>query len=188
MDKTILREEYRGLPRQALLDKAYEFGANFEMKSRSCSQSVVAAMYELLNIDKLLVKVASSSCAGQAAQSTGTCGGLVGGTMVLDYFFGRPVEKMSCQTEVKGSIKMLRSGLSIARLLYNKFSEEYEAIHCPYIQTQFFGRSYKLCDPDEMAEFDKLGGHTDPTKCAHVIGTAAQWVLGILLDKGAIKL
>ena len=49
MIKAKVREKYRGLSRQELLDKAYELGFNFEKNSFSCSQSVVAAIHELLD-------------------------------------------------------------------------------------------------------------------------------------------
>ena len=81
-------EKYRGLSRQQLLDKAQELGANYEKYSTSCSQCTVAALHDILGFDDSLVRASNSSCAGQAAQVTGTCGGLIGGTFVLDYYFG----------------------------------------------------------------------------------------------------
>ena len=159
MAQSIVRAKYCGLSGQQLSDKAYELGSGYEMRARSCSQSTIASICELLKVDKLLVKVASSSSGGQAAQAAGTCGGLIGGTMVLDYFFGRPREKISYKREVKGQPgRVLRSGLKVAKLLYDKYMKQYGTILCPYIQTQLFGRSYVLSNPEELKMFDELGG------------------------------
>ena len=93
--KAKVRKKYQGLSHQELMDKTYEQGANYEKISGSCSQSTVAGLHEILEIDDAVVRVASSSCGGQACTVMGTCGGLIGGTIVLDYFFGRPAEAMS---------------------------------------------------------------------------------------------
>jgi len=90
-----VRGKYRGLSREKLLQKVYDLGAAYEIHSFSCSQSTVAALYRVLDFPDALVKAASSNAAGTAMQLVGTCGGLVGGIMVLDSFFGRPFEHMS---------------------------------------------------------------------------------------------
>jgi predicted alternative tryptophan synthase beta-subunit len=107
MIKAKVTEKYRGLSRQELLDKAYELGFNYEKYSQSCSQSTLAVLYELLDIDDVVVKVATSSNAGQDGQAVGTCGALLGGTMILDYFFGRPVEKLSYQECIPANLELM---------------------------------------------------------------------------------
>lgn len=182
-----VREKYQGLSRQELLDKAYELGCNYEINSQSCSQSTVAALHELLDIDGVLVRVATSSCGGQADRVVGTCGGLVGGTMVLDYYFGRPAEKMSCQESIEANVKLADEAIEVAKLLYDKYVKAYGTIICPHIQVQLFGRHYYFGDPDDSEKFEKAGAHSDPTKCGHIVGSAAHWTLEILLDKGAVR-
>lgn len=188
MTEVKVREKYRGLSRQELLDKAYELGCNFEMKSQSCSQSTTASIHELLDIDDVVVKVASSLCGGSALQFLGTCGGLAGGTIALDYFFGRPVGKMSYQEDIKSNVEALGPGFDAARLLADKFWQEYGTIICAQIQRQLFGRFFYATDPDEIAKMERSGAHSDPTKCGHIVGNAARWVMEILLDKGIVKL
>jgi hypothetical protein len=42
-----------------------------------------------------------------------------------------------------------------------------------------------------MEEFKKLeeaGAHSNPEKCARIVGNAARWTLEILLDNGAVEL
>ena len=177
-----VREKYRGLSREELLDKAYELGANYEKYSRSCCQSTVASLHELLDIDDIVVKVATTSAGGQAAQVAGTCGALIGGTMILDYFFGRPLEKVSHQETIQSNLDALMNALEVAGLPYDKFIKEYGTILCPHIQAQLFGRHYYFLDPDDNRKFDEAGGHED--KCTSVVGKAARWVMEILLDRG----
>ena len=188
MIKAKVREKYRSLSSQELLDKAYELGFNFEKYSQSCSQTTAAALHELLDIDDVVVKVATSSNAGQVAQVVGTCGGLLGGTMILDYFFGRPVENLSYQECIPANLELIWDAMEAAKLLYDKYIKEYGTIICPHIQAQLFGRHYYFPDPDDMEKFEKAGGHTAPDKCSHIVGNAARWTMEILLDKGVIEL
>ncbi|MFX0202482.1 MAG: C-GCAxxG-C-C family protein [Candidatus Hodarchaeota archaeon] len=185
--KAKAREGYRGLSRQELLDKAYAQGANYEQNSTSCSQCTVAGLHEILDIDDVVVKVATSSCGGQAGMGMGTCGALIGGTMVLDYFFGRPSEGMSDKASKKADFKTLGNALGVAKLLYDKYVKEYGTILCPAIQQQLFGRHYFLLDPDDQEKFEKAGGHSDPSKCIHIVGNAARWTMEILLNKDVVE-
>ena len=68
-----LNEKYRDLSKKQLLEKVYDLGVDFERYSGSCSQCTVAALHEMLGFDPVMVKIASTSCGGQAGCSTGTC-------------------------------------------------------------------------------------------------------------------
>ena len=187
MTKVKVREKYRGLTRQEILDKTYELGSNFEKRSHSCSQSTAAAIHELLEMDDLVVKLATSLCGGSANQFLGTCGGLTAGIMVLDYFFGRPAEKMSYEKETQANIDAMVSAFEAPELLADRFWREYGTIQCINIHRQLFGRFYYAKDPDEADKLEKAGAHSDPTKCVHIVGNAARWVMEILLDKEAVE-
>ena len=188
MIKAKVRKEYRGLSRQELLDKAYELGFNYEKNSQSCSQCPVAALHELLGFDDVVVRVASSLAGGSAVQFLGTCGSLAGGIMVLDYYFGRPVENMSYQKCIQANIDASGPGFEVAQLLADKFVKEYGTFICAQIQRQLFGRFYYATDPDESRKMGEAGAHSDPDKCCHIVGNSTRWVMEILLDKGAIEL
>ncbi len=187
-NKAKLREKYQGLSREELLDRTYAQGAAYESISGSCSQSTAAALHEFLEIEDAVVRAANSSCGGQAITVIGTCGGVIGGTMVIDYFLGRPVEAMSSEPSKKPDREMLRDAIKTARLLCDRFVNEYGSILCPAIQAKLFGRTYYLPDPDEFQKFLKAGGHSDPTKCMHIVGNASKWTMEILLDKGVVEL
>jgi hypothetical protein len=187
-NKAKLREKYRGLSRQELLDQCYAQGAAYESISGSCSQSTAAALHEFLEFEEAVVRAANSSCGGQAITVMGTCGGVIGGTMVLDTFLGRPMEAMSNDPSKKPDFERLRNAIRTARLLCDRYVQEYGSILCPAIQTKLFGRTYYLPDPDEFQKFLKAGGHSDPTKCMHIVGNASKWTMEILLDKGVVEL
>jgi hypothetical protein len=177
-----VRPAYRNLSSVELMQKAYDLGVAYEMNSFSCSQSTVAALYRLLDFPEVIVKAASSNAGGTALQLMGTCGGLVGGIMVLDTFFGRPFEHMS-DTEIiqDPNVNDLVAAHPKAKALYDKYSAEYGTIICANIQHRLFGRTYYLDDADEMQKFNAAGGHSDPKKCPSMVGNAARWVMEILL-------
>jgi C_GCAxxG_C_C family probable redox protein len=182
-------KRYAGLSREQLPQKAYELGFSYERYSRSCSQCTAAALCDLLHIDDIVVKVANSSCGGHATQVQGTCGALIGGTIILDYFFGRSFKNMSTQETVDENVRLNRTGVAIAKQLYDRFVATYGSILCPQIHAQLYGRIYYLPDPDEREKFDAIGAHSDPKKsCCVVVGNAARWVTEILLDQGVIEL
>ena len=174
-------EKYRGLSRQQLLEKAYDLGVDFERHSGSCSQCTVAALREILGFEDAIVRVASSSCGGQAGLSTGTCGAVIGGTIVLDYYLGRPAELVSSTQAITQGGEALSRAMEAARTLCEKFVRQYGSILCPGIQENIYGRSFNLQDPAEWKAFMEAGAHTDPSKCMSVVGNAARWTLEMLI-------
>ena len=178
--------KYRGLSKSELLDKAYELGVSFEKYSGSCSQCTAAAVREILGFEDVVVKVATSSCGGQAGLSTGVCGGVIGGTIVLDYFLGRPADMLSATETIPESTEILGKAMESARMLSEKFVREYGSIMCPQVQTKIYGRSFNLQDPEDWKAFMDAGAHTDPTKCMRVVGNTARWTLEILFEKKVV--
>jgi hypothetical protein len=183
-----VKEEYRNLSRRELLDKIYDLGASYEKYSGSCSQCTVATLHNVLGFEDALVRAATSSCGGHARQSTGTCGGVIGATMVLDYYFGRPVEKLSPREKIPANSQALGNAISVVSPLCDRYFQEYGSILCPGIQKKMFGRSFNLGNPDEFKAFEAAGGHSHPDKCLRVVGNSARWVMEILLDKGIVEL
>ena len=183
-----LPEKYRSLSRQQLLEKAFDLGVCFEKYSGSCSQCTVAALREILGFEDVVVRVATSSCGGQAGLSTGACGGVIGGTIVLDYYLGRPADMVSATQAVPGSLAELSRSMGAARSMCDKFIGQYGSILCPQIQAKIYGRSFNLQDPADWKAFEKAGAHSDPTKCMSVVGNAARWTLETLIEKQVVSL
>jgi C_GCAxxG_C_C family probable redox protein len=183
-----LPEKYRNLSREQLLEKAYELGVSFEKYSGGCSQCTVAALREILGFEDIIVKVASSSCGGQAGLSAGTCGSVIGGTIVLDYYLGRPADRISATRKIREGEEPFLYAMGKTRLLCQKFIREYGSIVCPGIQEKIYGRSFNLQNPADWQAFLDAGAHSDPTKCMRVVGNAARWTLEILLETPAVSL
>jgi C_GCAxxG_C_C family probable redox protein len=184
--KNMVSAKYRDLTRRQLLDKASELGVNFERFSGSCSQCTAAALREILGFEDIVVKVATSSCGGQAGLSTGVCGAIIGGTIVLDYYLGRPAEMLSATETIPQSVEKLGFAMEAARSLCNKFISRHGSILCPGVQTSLFGRSFNLQDDEDWKAFMDAGAHSDPSKCMSVVGNAARWTLEILMDRGQV--
>ncbi len=178
--------KFRELSSEQLLEKAAELGAAYETNSGSCSQCTVAALREILGFEEVVVRVASSSCGGQAGLSTGACGGVIGGTIVLDYYLGRPAQMVSATQMIPEGMDELSRAMEAARSLCGRFIREYGSILCPQVQSRLFGRSFNLQDPADWKAFQEAGAHSDPSKCIGVVANAARWTLEILMEKGIV--
>ncbi len=180
--------KYRNLSLQQLLEKAGELGASFERHSGSCSQCTAAALREILDFEDVVVRVATSSCGGQAGLSMGACGGVIGGSIVLDYYLGRSADMVSATRAIPQGMGELSRAMGAARSLCEKFIRQYGSILCPQVQASIFGRSFNLQDPADWKAFEEAGAHTDPTKCMSVVGNAARWTLETLIEMQVVTL
>ena len=157
-----------------ILKKAYDLAFKYEAKRGSCPQCVLSALYKTLDIADPATIQASDALAGGGALSTqGTCGALVGGLLAIGSVVGRTYEDFSA-----GESK--RRVFLYSKKLYDKFYEKYECMRCKDVHKKLFGRSYKLLDPKDYAEFEKAGAHVD--KCPGVSGNTARWAAEIILD------
>ena len=76
--------------REELLGKAYELGFEYEKTYKGCSQCVIAAIQDTLEIrEDGVFKAATGLAGGGALTGIGACGGYVGGVMVLSQLLGR---------------------------------------------------------------------------------------------------
>ena len=56
------------------------------------------------------------------------------------------------------------------------------------LQTRLYARPFFISDEEEMAKFERLGGHANPEKsCCGVVGNTTRWVMELLLAKKAIS-
>jgi len=184
-----LKEEFRSLSREDLLQKAHDLGVAYEKHSFGCAQCTVAALYRILDFPDALVKAASSNAGGAAGQLLGTCGGMIGGMMILDYFNGRPFDQMSDSKIIPDpNIASLSRAVKLSQQLPKKFIDAYGGFNCANVQMSLFSRVFYLGDDDDMRKFEAAGGHTDPQKCLGVVGNGAKWALEILLDNEIVSL
>ena len=106
--------------------------------------------------------------------SKGTCGALVGGMLAISSIFGREYDDFK-------DGKKKRRIFKYAKILYDRFVDEYDSPLCCDVQKKIFGRSFNLMDSIEYEEFEKAGAHVD--KCPTVLGNAARWTVEIILNE-----
>ena len=153
--------------------KAYTLAYEFEQKYGACSQWVLAALQETIGgIDDEVIKASHALAGGAAKSGQGTCGALSGGMMAISAQYGRERADFESGRSTQAS--------TLARLLYDRFVNEFGSPICGSVQEAIFGRSFDLWDPDDRQAFEEAGGHLD--KCPDVVGRAAMWTAEILLD------
>lgn len=167
--------DYKNMPREEVLQKAYETAFNYERDLGNCPQAILATMHDVFGIggdDSF--KSSTGFAGGGALSGDGTCGALVGGIMALGLVFGRDkkgyTSKKSAGKAYKAAIK-----------LRGKFFEEFGGVVCKDVQKKIFGRSFNLLDKEDYKIFEKMGAHTD--KCTDVVGKTAVWTADIILDE-----
>ena len=71
-------------------NKAFDLGKKYEKTCTGCAQTVIAAIFDTLEIwNDDVFKAASGLADGLGLTGDGSCGALVGASMVIGYLFGR---------------------------------------------------------------------------------------------------
>jgi C_GCAxxG_C_C family probable redox protein len=180
-----LNSDYSDLSRQELLDKAYDLAYNYVKNSHQCSQSTAAAFNQLIGFDNNIIRALTTASGGHVDQVVGTCGALIGGVAVLDYYFGRDVSEMSFNEPVDISPKLRAMEQSVK--LYEKFLDKWGATHCSMLTRQIYGRLFWFSDSDDLVKLGEAKDRVAPKSCWDVVGNAARWTLEILLDNDIVK-
>ncbi|MCK4332373.1 MAG: C_GCAxxG_C_C family protein [Thermoplasmatales archaeon] len=158
-----------------LIDRAYRLAFKYDAELGSCPQCVLAAIKETLDIgDEDIFKSADALAGGTSLSSKGTCGALVGGMLTISSIFGREYDDFK-----EGKKK--RRVFKYAKILYDRFIDEYDSPLCCDVQKKIFGRSFNLMDSIEYEEFEKAGAHVD--KCPTVSGNVARWTVETILNE-----
>jgi C_GCAxxG_C_C family probable redox protein len=160
--------------KEEILNKVYKLAYKYEAERGSCPQCVLAAIYETIGVgDPKTIQAADAMAGGTALTTEGTCGALVGGLLAIGSVVGRTYKDFSAG-------ERRRRVFLYSKKLYDKFHEKYGCMICQDVHKKIFGRSYKLLDPKEYAEFEKAGAHVD--KCPTVSGDTARWATEIILN------
>jgi len=157
---------------QALIDKAYSLGYEYEQKYGCCPQCVLGAIQDVLGIVDDSIFMASHCLAGGGGLSTGgTCGALAGGMLALGAKYGRDRANFD-----KG--RFIQS-YKLGKQLHDLFVAEFGSPICAEVQKKFMGRSFDMWNAKDFKAFEEAGGHLD--KCPKVTGTVAKWATEILI-------
>lgn len=162
--------------KERIIRQAFELGFKYEKTLRGCCQCTIAAIQDALQIEGHAVFQAGSGLtAGGGVSCEGSCGGYVGGVMVMSSLFGRRRE--NCDDDFAEK----ECAHNMAFALLQRFEREYGSVICKAIHTGIFGRSFDLKNSRDRQAFEELGAHAD--KCTSVVGKAASWAAELILEE-----
>lgn len=152
-------------------------------KFSGCSQSVLLALQEGLDVGDLESFKAATVLSGGVSRRGETCGALLGALMALGLVEGRskmpdtPVYAAACADGDKLANEFQRRVEKEFKL-----KEPLKSTICWDIQKGIYGRSYDLRDTAQREAFYANGGHGD-NGCPKVCGIAAEVAAEMLLPK-----
>jgi C_GCAxxG_C_C family probable redox protein len=145
--------------------EAEERACRYERDFHGCSQAVVAALQELLEMeDELLFKAAGPLCAGLG--SSKSCGALAGGVMVLGMVHGR--------ASFDEGLAGLRKGVALSQALVRRFEQEFGSTSC-----------YEISGIDwtDRESIKRSLSSQALEKCVQLVGKTAAMVADLLVDE-----
>ncbi len=160
---------------EQILKKAFELGQKYESECTGCAQTVIAAIFEALGIwNDDIFKSASGLADGLGLTGDGSCGALVGASMVIGYLFGRE------RKDFKDVFKPFKS-YELVKNLHSQHVEQYGSCRCHDVQKSIMGRSWNLWDSNELVEAFEFGMMD---YCSKVVGNVAKSAIKIILAEG----
>jgi C_GCAxxG_C_C family probable redox protein len=164
--------------KEEILEKAYRLGKVYEKKCTGCAQTAIAAIFEALGIwNEDVFKAASGLADGLGLTGDGSCGALVGGSMVIGYLYGRGKDEFEDMNRPMKSYAMVKK-------LHDKYVKKYGTCRCHDVQTKLVGRSFNLWDADELKQAFKSGMMEH---CSDLVGNIARLTTKIILNSGYIS-
>ena len=160
--------------KEEIAKKAFDLAERYEKECTGCAQTTIAGIFDALSIENDDVFRAASGLAdGLGLSGDGTCGALVGGTMVISYLFGRE------RKDFKDMFKPMKSYL-LAKKLHDQFVEKYGTCRCHDLQKSLMGRTFNLLDKTEFEEATK----SDVVQyCSTIVGRTAELTTRIILGQ-----
>jgi C_GCAxxG_C_C family probable redox protein len=159
-----------------IIQRAFSLGFEYEKTITGCCQCTIAAIQDAMGIQNDAVfKAGSGLTAGGGISCEGSCGGYIGGVMVMSSVFGRRRERWDNDKDEKDCAH------NMARALLDKFNQEYGSNICKTIHLSIFGRDFDLKNSLDREAFEQFGAHLD--KCTSVVGKAAAWATELILDE-----
>ena len=172
-------KDIRQEQKEELAKRAYDAGYKSQLEKRCCSQTSLAALFEVLDIHAPEVfKAATGLAGGGALFGDAGCGAYDGGLMVIGLLKGRAWENFV--VEETNRFKCFEAG----RALHQKFIDEYGTVICRDIETNVLGRPFFLSDRDDYVKADALGNHSRVSP--EVVGKACKWTVEVIFEQGLL--
>jgi C_GCAxxG_C_C family probable redox protein len=160
--------------RAELAEKAYQLGEKYEKECTGCGQTVIAAIFDALSMkNDDVFRAASGLADGLGLTGDGTCGALVGASLVMGHLYGRE------RKDLADMMKPMRSYLLVKKL-HDRFVDRYGTCRCHDLQTSLMGRTFNLLDSEELKAAFQFGMMDH---CSKVVGTAARLATEIILEE-----
>ena len=163
--------------KKKILEKVEKDASFYEERFYGCSQSVLLALIDALNLPRDSAFKAATALAGGIGLLGYVCGAFTGGVMAISLKFGRDYEDFFAHDPESKRFK----AYELTRKFHDRFVKEFGSCICKEIQKRKYGRWFNLADPKEFAEFEKIGGH-GPKGCSEVVGKAARIAAEIILE------
>jgi len=158
--------------------RAYNLGFEYEQVYRGCGQCAMAAVIDTLELTNAeeVFRASTAFAAGVGMMGDGSCGGYLGGVLLLGLLRGR--DKSDFQDEAGVRFQ----AYDLAKEYHGRFITTYGSVTCRDIHMNIYGRSFFLRDRDDFIKFEEAGGHVD--KCPSVVGDAAKWAVELMIREG----
>lgn len=159
--------------REDKLKKAFDYAKAYEKKCTGCAQTTMAGIFDALDTwNDDVFKCASGLADGLGLTGDGSCGALVGASLVIGFMFGRE------KKDFEDVLKPMQTYLMVKEL-HDRFVDKYGSCRCYDIQQRLMGRTYDLYKKEDLkAAFNS--GMIDV--CSTLVGTCASMAVEIILD------
>ncbi|MEM1545848.1 MAG: C-GCAxxG-C-C family protein [Candidatus Methanomethylicia archaeon] len=158
-----------------VVKKVGDLAYYYELVYHGCSQCVLKAIQDSLNVGDNLTFKAATAFAGGIARAGEECGALMGGIMAISVVYGR--DRLEESIVSSGYLKAME--LSVK--LYEEFKKEFGSVKCSDIQKKLFGRSFNLRSEEDRKKFAEAGAY-GPSGCAQVVKKGAMLAAKIILE------
>ena len=166
--------------KKKLVEKARRLGREYILKYGGCARGTLKAVADTLNLevsDEVFKAMTGFS------RLAGVCGNVCGGIAAMGLRYGVGLEDFVKNPEI-GSLSFAKL-MTAAKVLREKFVEEYGGYLCDEVQTKLFGKCVMPTSPEELEAFSKM----DPEelkvfyeKCGSVAENAAGWTVAAILE------
>ena len=166
--------------KKELVEKARRLGKGYLRKYGGCAPGTLMAVAHTLNLevsDEVFKAMMGFS------SFAGVCGNVCGGIAAMGLRYGVGLEDFVKNPEI--GFSSFAKLMTAAKVLREKFVEEYGGYLCDEVQTKLFGRCVMPTSPEELEAFSKM----DPKelevfreKCGSVTENAAGWTVAAILE------
>ena len=166
--------------KKELVEKARRLGREYLRKYGGCAPGTLLAVAHTLNLevsDEVFKAMTGFS------SFAGVCGNVCGGIAAIGLRYGVGKEDLAKNPESL-SLSMAKI-MTTAKVLREKFIQEYGSYLCDDIQTKLFGKCVMPTTPEELEAFMKKDPKEIETfyeKCSSVTENAAGWTVAALLE------